>query len=45
MDYGAIIELVAEIVRYAFPISLIFGFTAKACNLCFEMVFGKKLDF
>lgn len=44
MDYGMIVSLVAEMVTYAFPISLIFGFTGKACNMCFEMIFGKKID-
>lgn len=44
MDYSVVISAVAEIVSYAFPFSLIFGLTAKLCNLAFDMIFNRKID-
>ena len=44
MDYSLIINNVAEIISYAFPIALIFGITAKLANLCFSMIFNRKIE-
>jgi len=44
MDYSVIVNSVAEIVTYAFPIALIFGIVAKLCNLCFSLIFNKKIE-
>lgn len=44
MDYSSIISAVAEIVTNCFPISLIFGLTAKLCNFAFELIFNKKIS-
>lgn len=44
IDYSNIVSCVVDIVEYAFPIALIFGITAKLCNLCFSMIFNKKIE-
>ena len=44
IDYGQVIACVTELVTYAFPFSLIFGFTAKAANIVLDMVFNKKIE-
>lgn len=44
IDYSSIITSVAQIVGYAFPISLIFGLTAKLTNLCFSFIFNRKIE-
>lgn len=44
IDYSSIISSVAQIVTYAFPISLIFGLTAKLANLCFSFIFNRKIE-
>ncbi len=44
MDYSSIINSVAEIISYAFPISLVFGLTAKLANLCFSFIFNRKIE-
>lgn len=43
MDYSAIVSAVADITANCFPISLIFGLTAKLCNFAYEMIFNKKI--
>ena len=43
IDYVSIIGNVAEIITYAFPISLIFGVSAKLTNLCFDFIFNRKI--
>lgn len=44
LDYSIIIAEVAKIITYAFPISLIFGVTAKLANLCFCFIFNRKIE-
>ncbi len=44
LDYSNIIALVAELVGYCFPFSLIFGVTAKLCNIAFDMIVNKRID-
>ncbi len=44
MDYSNFIGLVAELVSYCFPFALIFGITAKLCNMALDMIFNKRID-
>ena len=44
MDYSVIISMVAKIIEYATPFTLIFGITAKLLNLAFDMIFNKKIE-
>lgn len=44
MDYSNFIELVAQLVTYCFPFALIFGITAKLCNMALDMIFNKRID-
>lgn len=44
VDYSNIISCVANIISYAFPISLIFGITAKLANLTFSFIFNRKIE-
>lgn len=43
MDYSVIITSVASIVGTCFPISLIFGLTAKLSNFALDMIFNRKI--
>ena len=45
MDYSLLINQISEIVAVCFPISLIFGVTAKLCDLAYSFIFNKKVDF
>lgn len=42
LDYQQVIDLIAEILKYALPIGIIFGITEKATNLFFNLAFGNK---
>lgn len=44
MNYQAFISLIADMVGTLFPISLIFGITAKLCNIAFCFIFNKKIE-
>lgn len=44
MDYSNFISVVADLVKDLFPYSLIFGLTAKLCNIAFCFIFNKKID-
>ena len=44
MDWSNIISLVAELVSACFPFSLIFGVTAKLCNLAYDFIFNRKIE-
>ena len=44
MDYGVILVEVAELIKFAFPISLIFGLTAKMCNFALDMILNRRID-
>ncbi len=43
MDYSAIVSCVANLVGVCFPISLIFGLTAKLSNFALDMIFNRKI--
>ena len=42
LDYQIIVNLIADFLKYAIPIGLLFGLTEKLCNLFFSMAFGKE---
>lgn len=42
LDYQQIINLVAEFMKYALPIGIIFGMTEKLGNLFFSFAFGSN---
>lgn len=44
MDYSSIIFLVAELVSNCFPFALIFGITAKLCNMALDMILNKRIE-
>lgn len=44
MDYSNIIGLVADIVTYCFPFSLIFGVTAKLYRLTIDFIFNRRVE-
>lgn len=44
MDYSVILGEVATIIGYCFPISLIFGLSAKFCNLALDMILNRKIE-
>lgn len=44
MDWSSIIGLVADLVGYCFPFALIFGVTAKLCNMAFDFIFNRRIE-
>ena len=44
MDYSSILGEVATISGVCFPISLIFGLSAKLCNLALDMILDRKIE-
>lgn len=44
MELENIVSLVVNICEYCIPFSLIFGFTAKAINFAFDMIFDRKIS-
>ena len=44
MDWSSIIALVAELVSFCFPFSLIFGVTAKLCNIALDLIFNRRIE-
>jgi len=45
MDYSNIIDLVAKLIAYCFPFSLIFGVSAKLYRLAFDFIFNRRIEF
>lgn len=45
MDYSNIVILVAELIAYCFPFSLIFGVTAKLYRLAYDFIFNRRVEF
>ena len=44
MDYSLILNQIASLIGFAFPISLIFGLTAKMCNFALDMILNRRID-
>lgn len=42
VDYSEIVTIVAEVVRVALPIGIIFALAERACNMFIGMVTGEK---
>lgn len=44
MDYSTILSLVVEIIKYAYPIALIFGLTGKLINFSLDLILNRKIS-
>lgn len=44
IDWSSIISLVATLVTNCFPFALIFGVTAKLCNMALDMILNKRIE-
>lgn len=44
MNYSDFISILADMVGYCFPFSLIFGLTAKLYRLAIDFIFNKRLE-
>ena len=44
MDYQAIIGLVVDIIKFAYPISLIFGLAGKLVNFSLDLILNRKVS-
>lgn len=42
MDYQQIIDMVAECIKIAMPIGVVFGLSEKVINLFLSLAFGKE---
>lgn len=45
MEYNDFILVVANLIGYCFPFSLIFGITAKLYRLAIDFIFNRKVEF
>lgn len=45
MDYSSFIGVVADLITFCFPFSLIFGVTAKLYRLAMDFIFNRKVEF
>ena len=44
MDYSDFIILVADLVKFCFPFSLIFGVTTKLYRMCIDFIFNRRME-
>lgn len=44
MDYSSILDLVVEIIKFAYPIALIFGITGKLVNFSLDLILNRKVS-
>lgn len=44
MDYSVVLDVVVELLKYAYPFALIFGLVAKMTNFTLSFIFDKKID-
>ncbi len=44
MDYSVILNLVVEIIKYAYPIALIFGLVGKLVNFSLDLILNRKIN-
>ncbi len=45
MDFQGFIGVIASLVEYCFPFSLVFGLTAKLYRLVIDFMFNRKVEF
>lgn len=45
MDYGEFILVVANLIKFCFPFSLIFAVSAKLYRLAIDFMFNRKVEF
>ena len=44
MDYSMIMDLLKEIIGYAYPIALIFGLAGKLINFSLDLILNRKIS-
>lgn len=44
MDYSVILNQIAGLISFCFPIALIFGLCAKMCNFALDMILNRRID-
>ena len=44
MDYSVIMTEVAEIIKYAYPIALIFGLSAKFIKFSLDLILDRNIN-
>lgn len=44
MDYSVILSQLADLIKFSFPIALIFGLSAKMCNFALDMILNRRID-
>lgn len=44
MNYSTVINLVVDIIQYAYPIALIFGLSAKLINFSLDLILNRKVS-
>lgn len=44
MDYSNVISLVVEIIKYTYPIALIFGLSGKLINFSLDLILNRKVS-
>ena len=44
MDYSNILSMVVELIKYAYPIALIFGLTGKLVNFSLDLILNRKVS-
>lgn len=44
MDYSEIISMVAEIIKNAYPIALIFGLSGKLVSFSLDLILNRKIS-
>lgn len=45
MDYSDFILIVADLIKFCFPISLVFAVSAKLYRLAIDFMFNRKVEF
>ena len=44
MDYSVILNQIASLISFCFPIELVFGLSAKMCNFALDMILNRRID-
>lgn len=44
MDYSVILNQIASLISFCFPIALVFGLSAKMCNFALDMILNRRID-
>lgn len=44
MDYSMILSQIADLIKFSFPIALIFGLSAKMSNFALDMILNRRIE-